>query len=208
MDSLTTLMGKIQATLGGDGTRFPIAICTAAVRLALDVWNLHAPIHAGTLIDVEDGEHEYALNASDFTGLLEVLDVLYNEKPIGFVQYYFDNAPYIRLDQALAGGQLDIRFTLPHTISGLDSKVESTLDPAQDVVLLNGACAQALYIRATSRVEASNLDKAAMDHYREIAGAFIRAFKAGLARYASRPMPQEEREARTWEDEWHGFGEG
>ena len=205
--SLTTLVSNIQASLGDDGTLFTLGICTAAVRLALQAFNERAPIYAGTLITIVDGDVEYALNENDFTNMIDILDVVYNDKSIPFQRYYFDNAPFIRLDDALTSGDLDIRYTIPFTVSGLDAATASTLDTNQDKVLLAGACAFAIYIRAASRVESFNLDKAAMSNYEKLAGPFIKSFQNGLNHYARRSMPQANRDQRTWDDAWHGFGE-
>ena len=58
-DTLTQLIAKIQAQLLDDGTRFTTATCTAALRAALKDFNLAAPVHAGTLIDVVADQYEY-----------------------------------------------------------------------------------------------------------------------------------------------------
>jgi hypothetical protein len=205
--SLTTHVSNIQASLGDDGTLFTLGICTAAVRLALEKFNERAPIYAGTLVTVVNGDVEYALNESDFTNLIDILDVVVDDESVAFQKYYFDNAPFIRLDEALVSGDLDVRYTLPHTVSGLDSATQSTLDSNQDKVLLAGACAFAIYIRAAARVESFNLDKNVMSNYEKLAGPFLQAFASGLNRYAARNIPQADRDTRAWDDVWHNFGE-
>src|SRR5512140_3787327 len=133
--SLTTLTSRIRAQLIDDGTLFTTATCTAAVREALHRFNQAAPVHAATLVDVVSGQKEYELDQADFSGLLDVLDVLeYDElaeddRSVTFGHYFEDNVPWIRLTVPLSSGHLLVRYTIPHTVNGLDGSVESTLAP-------------------------------------------------------------------------------
>ncbi len=60
--TLTALIAKLQAQLLDNGTLFTTPTATVAFREALRKFNIAAPIHAATLIDVVQGQKEYALN--------------------------------------------------------------------------------------------------------------------------------------------------
>ncbi len=74
-DTLTTLISKIQATLGDDGTIFTTAHATAALRLALDDWNERAPIFAAATVDVVAEQKEYEVTTQDAEAV-DIIDVL------------------------------------------------------------------------------------------------------------------------------------
>jgi len=160
-DSLTTLIGKVQTLLLDDGTRFTTATVTAAVRQALKEFNLRAPMHAGTLESVVADQKEYVLSGTDYNSLIEILDVLLwdddgdDYQPLVYDDYFEDAVPVIRLREARtdAAEFLVVRYTLPYTVSGLDSATESTLPAFFDPILLDGACYYACLIRAAGRVE-------------------------------------------------------
>ena len=208
-DNLTALTSRIRAQLIDDGTLFSTPTCTAAVRRALQQFNQAAPVHAATLVDVVRNQEEYQLSGADFTNLLDVLDVLeYDElgedhRSISFVEHFEDNLPWIRLIVPLSDGHLLVRYTLPHTVDGLDGSVESTLLPDQEQVLVDGACAAAIYMRAASRTETINLAPNVVERYRLTAARFEEVFQEGLKRYKGRHMAGMELDVRAWNDEWH-----
>ena len=214
-DSLTQLIARIQALLLDDGTQFTTATATAAVREALRQFNAAAPITAGTLIDTVSGQYEYALNDSAFTGLLDVLNVFWNpsaiegnDSPQDFAFYWMDNEPFIRLKSPIPAGTavLDVRFTLPHTINGLDSETESTLNADQDQVLVQGSAAQCCLIRAADRIESVNVAGDTPAAWRTAAASFDAAFIRGLRRYQRRPAPSQSPDTRAWNDAYHNWG--
>jgi hypothetical protein len=212
-DSLTTLTTKLQALLMDGGTLFTSTTCTAAIRQALGQLNLRMPIHAGTLIDTVDGQYEYELTAA-LAGAtpLTVTDVLLSDPsggeyhvPLTFEHYIEDERWFIRLETPQAGsGQLIVRFSQAHTINGLDSETESTLSAQADVVLLDGAAAQACTIASAGKVEANNLDPQTADNYGKAATRFDIAFGSGIAALTRRRRIQRSvPDTRAWNDEWH-----
>jgi len=160
-DSLTTLIGKVQALLLDDGTRFTTATITAAVRQALKEFNLRAPVYTETLEAVVANQKEYVLSSVDYNNLIEILDVLLwdvdgnDDEPLVYDEYFEDAVPVIRLREARTDTSefLVVRYTLPYTVNGLDGEVESTLPAFWVTTLLNGACYYACLIRAAGRVE-------------------------------------------------------
>lgn len=205
-DSLNTLITKIQALLGDNGTRFSTATCTAALRQALSDFNLVAPVHAGTLLEVVSGQYEYDLsNEPDCANLIRVLSVHKqgpnaNERdlPLAYDAYFEDNRPYIRLRNPHSAGFLIVRFTLPNTISGLDGATQSTLESHFDQVMVDGGCMHACHIRAASLPEANNLNKNTVEHYERLARFYKLAFDAGMALASQRRAPAGEPNIATW----------
>jgi len=210
-DSLPTLIGKVQNILGDAiGTYFTTAICTAAIRQALSEWNLRAPIHAAVTITGVNNQYEYELSDEDADSC-EILDVLRqgtnnNELDISldFDQYDEDERLFFRLRQPVTTSDtLIVRYTLYHTINGLDSQVESTMKSKDDQAIVDGGAFFSIMIRATARIETINLSQDQSDNYREIAGGFATAFTQRLAAAAkTRRAPVGEPDTRAWNDQY------
>jgi len=212
-DTLAQLIDKVQALLGDDGTIFTDATVTAAIRQTLDEWNIRAPIHAATTITGVNDQYEYELSDEDSASVV-ILDVLRrgpnnNEQDISitFDDYNEDERIFFRLRAPVTTSDtLIVRYTIYHTISGLDSAVESTLPTRLDQAIVNGAAFFSIMIRATSRVETINLSKDQSDNYREIAGAYATAFGNRLMQEIKRKRaPVGEPDQRAWNDQYHGW---
>lgn len=208
-DTLAQLIPKLQALLLDDGTLFSTATCTAAIRQALKDLNLAIPTHAADTMEAVAEQYEYELEQIT---ALEIVDVLrqgtdtYADENISldFDSYFEDDRPFFRLHIPEPNGKiLIIRYTLPHTIAGLDSAGDSTLPALYNVILLDGAAWQACLIRATGTTEDNVLDKATSDNYREAAAHFKTAFETGLITAGRRKPPVGEPDTRAWNDEWH-----
>lgn len=208
--TLTQLIAKVQAQLIDDGTRFSTATCTAALRACLKNVNERAPINAGTRIDVIADQKEYELSDKD-SRAMSVLDILEwdddeDHTPIPYDAYSEDERLFFRLRFALSSGEILARYTIPHTISGLDSETESTPSARLDQIIVDGACVEAITYRAASRVETINLQQAVSDNYREIVGHFRMAYEMGLSAYIrDRRAPVSEPNTAAWNDEYHGW---
>jgi hypothetical protein len=210
--TLTVLIAKLQAQLLDNGTLFTTPTCTVAFREALRKWNIAAPIHAGTVIDVVASQYEYALNDATFTTLLDIESVWLqdpsggeNDTMLVYDFYFEDNSPLLRLRQALASGHLIIRYTQLHTIVGLDSAADGILTTDQEQVLIDGACVEAINIRTASLVEGYNLSPDVIGQYKKAEIAFQQAFSQGLARYARRRPAVGAPDSAAWNDEWHDW---
>jgi hypothetical protein len=212
-DSLTTLISKLQATLLDDGTIFSTATCTAVLRHALAHLTMRYPIQGGTLVDTVADQYEYELTSALAGAVpLQVTDVLLADPdgaeadtPLTFRAWSEDERHFIRLQEPQAADQqLIVRFTQAHTINGLDSATESTLTAEADIVLLDGAAAQACRTAAVGKVLTNNLDPQASENYRAAANMFQGAFDAGLSILARRRRLQVSvPDDRTWNDRWH-----
>ena len=208
--TLTQLIAKVQAQLIDDGTRFNTTTCTAALRACLKNVNERAPINAGTRIDVVANQKEYELSDED-SRAMSVLDILEwdddeDHTPIPYDAYSEDERLFFRLRFALSSGELLARYTIPHTISGLDSETESTPSARLDQIIVDGACAEAISFRAASRIETINLQQAVSDNYREAMGHFRMAYEMGLSAYIrDRHAPVSEPNTAAWNDEYHGW---
>lgn len=211
-DTLTQLTAKIQAILGDNGTIFTSATCTAAVRQALAEFNRRAPGHAAGLIPGVNGQYEYELSDYD-SAALHIIDVLRQgdgaselDVSITYDEYIEDERVFFRLRQPVTSSDtLIVRYTRPHTISGLDGATESTLLSEHDQIIVDGAAYHAVLIRATSRVESINLSKDQSDNYREVAAHFRTSFDLGLAHAGRRHVPVGEPDTRAWNDLYHGW---
>ena len=214
-DSLTTLISKVQALLGDDGTIFTTATVTAAIRNSLQTFNEHAPVHAADLLDAVSEQHEYELTDHDDRGM-HVLDVLLqgenqNEYDLSLIfdAYDEDERVFFRLRTPQPTGRtLIVRYTIPHTVNGLDSATESTIPSWQNQILVVGSAAEALRIRAYARVETINLNKDVSDNYKELANIYQINFLSSLSGIASRKRaPVGEPDTRAWNDAWHTWGQ-
>lgn len=205
-DSLTTLISKVQGTLGDDGTYFTTAIITAAARQALRELNETYPVNEGTLIETVADQHEYVLSDVDFANLIEVISVLLwdddgdEDTPLDAAMYYEDNVPAIRLHEAQSEGEfLLVRFTTPQTINGLDSETTSTLPAWIDPLLVDGISWYSLITRGIARVEANNLSKSVPRDYSEMKTILKEAWTSGLAKLAKRAPVSSEKSNAHWE---------
>lgn len=214
-DSLTQLISKVQILLGDDGTIFTTATVTAAIRQTLDEWNIRVPIHAAVTITGVNDQYEYELTDQD-AGSVTILDVLRqgdnnNEQDISltFDDYNEDERVFFRLRQPVTSSDtLIVRYTLYHTINGLDSATESTLPARLDQAIVNGAAFFSIMIRATSRIETINLSKDQSDNYREVAAAYSQAFGNRLMQEMKRKRaPIGEPDTRAWNDSYHTWGQ-
>jgi hypothetical protein len=210
-DNLTTLISKIQALLGDDGTLFTTATCTAAVRQALSEWNLRCPINAAVTITGVNDQYEYELSDEDASAL-DIIDVLKqgdnnDEQDISldFDWYIEDERVFFRLRQPVTSSDtLIVRYTLNHTVNGLDSAVESTIPDRHNQAMIDGGSYFAIFIRALSRIETVNLSRDQSDNYRDMAGYFGTAFAARMAYAArTRKAPVGEPDTRVWNDKYH-----
>jgi len=214
-DSLTTLISKVQNILGDSGgTYFTTAIGTAAVRQALTEFNLKVPqLLAVTITGVND-QYEYELSDEDESAV-KILDVLQQGEnqdeidiPLTYDDYIEDERIFFRLRQPVTTNDtLITRYTANHTINGLDSQVESTIQARHDQIIVNGAAAWSIWTRAIARVETINLSQDQSDNYRELAIRLYSTFQAGLDRAARRSSAVGEPDTRAWNDRYHYWGQ-
>lgn len=215
-DSLTTLIGKVQNLLGdASGTYFTTAIVTAAVRQALTEFNLRVPQLLAVTKTGVNSQYEYELT-DDAASASEIIDILLRgtdtaqdiSTSLDFDWYTEDERIFYRLRQPVTTSDtLIIRYTENHTISGLDSAIESTTTARHDQILVNGAAAWAIWTRGVSRVETINLSQDQSDNYREMATRFYSTFQAGLDRAARRSAAISEPDTRAWNDQYHSWGQ-
>ena len=214
-DSLTTLISKLQALLLDDGTLFSAGTCTAAIRHALNQVNLRIPIHAGALLEAVADQYEYELTtALAGANPLTITDVLLADPaggeydvPLGFDHFSEDERWFVRLAVPQAAGeQLIVRYTLAHTVNGLDGATESTLISEADVVLLDCAASQACSMAAAGKTLTNNVAPEAPANYLRAAERFERAFQFGIAVLAGRRRLQRSVPgSAAWNDAWHDW---
>ena len=169
-------------------------------------FNLSAPVHAAVTIAGVNDQYEYELSDQDplAVSILDVLQEGDNQDELDisltYDAYNEDERIFFRLREPITTSDfLIVRYTLHHTISGLDSAVESTLPAHHDQILVDGACWQAIMSRAASLVESINLSKDQSDNYREVASRFRTAFQLGLREVQRKQPPVSEPDPRRWE---------
>ena len=159
------------------------------------------------------GQKEYVLNSTDFDNLIEVFAVLKqgtdehleNNIELEHDAYFEDGVPVIRLRQSETSGYLIVRYTIPNTVSGLDSATESTLPAFYDNTLIDGACYWACVVRAAGRVEPINLNKGVSENLIQTMTFYRKAFEQGLAQAARRRPTVSEPSTTAWNDSWHNW---
>lgn len=213
-DNLATLIDKVQAILSDTaGTYFSDATVTAAIRQALSDWNQRAPVHAAVIITGIANQYEYELTDED-ADAYEIIDVLSqgtnnNEMDVSleFDAYIEDERIFFRLRRPVtASNTLIVRYTIHHTINGLDGETTSTLRSQDDQAIVVGGAFFSIIIRATGRIETINLSQDQSDNYREVAGMYAAAFAQRLAQAArSRRAPVGEPITHAWEDNYHSW---
>ena len=215
-DTLTTLITKVQNILGdASGTYFTTAIVTAGIRQALSEWNLRAPGHAAVTITGVNNQYEYELTDEDASSC-EIIDVLRQgdnadelDISVDFDAYIEDERVFFRLRYPMTTSEtIIVRYTVYHTINGLDSQVESTLLAKDDQAMVDGGAFFSIVTRATARVETINLSQDQSDNYRELAGLYASAFSQRMAHAARyRKPPVSEPDTRAWNDQYHTWGQ-
>jgi hypothetical protein len=214
-DTLTTLISKVQAILGDDGTRFTTATCTAAIRQALSEWNLRNPVFAAELITGIADQYEYELSDKDSLAV-QIHDILQQgaaanelDESLDFDEYNEDERLFFRLRSPVTTSDtLIVTYTKNHTINGLDSATESTIPAAYNQAMIDGGAFFSIFIRAVSRVETINLSQDQTDNYREIAGSFGAMFAARMATAArTKKGKVGEPDTRAWNDQYHNWGQ-
>jgi hypothetical protein len=214
-DNLTTLISKVQAILGDDGTIFTAETITAALRQTLAEWNMRVPTFAAVTITGIADQYEYELTDEDTTAV-DIIDVLQqgtgnNEQDISldFDAYTEDERVFFRLRRPVtANDTLIVRYTKHNTINGLDNATESTIPTAYNQAMIDGGAYFSIFIRAISRVESINLSPDQSDTYKEMAGYFGATFGTKMAQAARRrKTPVGEPDTRTWDDEYHNWSQ-
>lgn len=211
--TLTTLIANVQALLLDDGTRYTTATVTAAVRSALKEINQRAPVNQATLIDAVSNQKDYELTDSAVAvNAIEINDILLwdddgdDHTSLDYDPYNEDERLYFRLRMSQSDGEfLLARFSIPYTVSGLDSAIESTIPDFYDDILIDGSCYWAAVIRSLGRVETINLNANVPDTLGDVKQMYRAAFDRGLALMAKKKPPISEPDTRSWTDSYGGW---
>ncbi len=208
-DTLAQLIVKVRANFQDDGTLFPDAALTAALRQALNDLNQAVPLHAAVTITAIADQREYELSDEDpaASGITDVLLDGDNEYATGLAYnaYVEDDRWFFRLRHpATAGETLIVQYTTPHTISGLDGSLDSTLPDDLDAVMVTGACYYAGLSRASCGSEANNVESLVAANWMKLAalwqGMFVMARAFARRQPTARGDPDQE---LAWNDPAH-----
>ncbi len=155
-ETLSALITRTRAVLDDpDSDRYTDAQITQAIRLALRAYAQYRP--RATSADVAaNGTKEIPLTSLTVE---RVFRVLWDETDLAFYVTFTDNVATLTLSTAISTGEtLTVHYTLPHTLSGLDSATETTFEDYDADGIALGAAGYALLSRADSRAETNNLN--------------------------------------------------
>ncbi len=112
-----------------------------------------------------------------------------NDSPqveLAFYSYHQDGSWFIELaDQVLAATEsIDVSYLSSHQIDGLDSAAGTSVPAEDENAVQQGAAGYAALYRAVSRAESVNLQPAVQKQLLELSQAFLRAFRAAIAKRA------------------------
>lgn len=207
-DTLTQLIARLQDQLIDDGTRFNTDTCTVAIRKTLAEMNRRIPIIQAELVDAIQNQQTYEVNDID-SRVIGISDILRYDQtnaeqhiPLAYDAFVEDERYFFRLRVAENEGEIIVvRYYIPHTINGLASQTTSTLSTDLDQVLIDGACADALSIRAAARAETVNIQKNVQANYKDAIAYFKDAFNKGMkAAILARKEPVAEPRTDSWQD--------
>ena len=207
-DTLTQLIAKVQPQLLDNGTLFTAATCTAAARQALRELNARVPENATVTIATIAGQKEYELTDND-AAALDVLSIYLEgsnefDTAIPYDAYVEDSRVFFRLRDALpAGKTMQVHYTKPHTISGLDGSLDSTLPDPLNVAIINGICAYACQIRAAATIESNNVQTNVSQSWAKCYNAWHNLFAGQLKEYRNQRTVVGEPSAAAWNDPQH-----
>ncbi len=206
-DTITSLITKVQAQLQDDGTLFSTATVTAAARQALNDLNRAAPLHLATTLTAVADQHVYELDDAAATGITDVLLDGDNEYCTGLAYdaYVEDARWFFRLRTPQASGEtLIVQYTRPHTVSGLDGSLDSTLPDDLNIALIDGACYYCCLSRAASGVESNNIEPQVTANWIRLADLFRTIFRNALRDAQMQPVAKgEPGQALAWNDPQH-----
>ena len=207
-ETLTTLIAKMQAQLLDTGSLFSTPTCTAAFRQALSELNKKAPQQLTVTVTTISNQHVYEVTDQDITAQT-ITDVLLEgsgeyDTPLAYAPFVEDGRLFFRLSETQAAGKtLDVHYTAPHTISGLDSATDTTLTDELVNAILNGACAYGCRIRAAATIESNNVQTNVPENWLKAASNWDAAFRRALAEAVKEPTPHGEPNVNAWNDPQH-----
>src|SRR5512142_3296679 len=194
-DTLTQLTAKIQANLQDNGTLFTAATVTAAVRQALNDLNRAAPLHMAETQTAVALQKVYEVTDPDATQITDVLLDGNNEYSTGLAYdaYVEDARWFFRLREPRQNGEtLIVQYTKPHTVSGLDGSLDSTLPDDLNIALIDGACYYSCLSRAAAGVEANNVAPDVALNWIRLAEAWHGIFRFSLKEALRQPVAKGE----------------
>lgn len=213
MSTLAQLIDLVQLELDDSAaTYYTDALVTAAIRDALDDVDRSAPAYGEANLTTIADQYDYDLTDVD-PDLIQVYEVLYgdDEPQTQYPGWYFYHAagvPTLYFRTIITDSTITFRYTLRHTISGLDSASGTSLLTDQEKEFVNAAAAYSLKMRATSRTESVTLQQNVAEMLIKQADERMTRWQRVLRDWSRRYAPkQTDNLTPIWNDEWHNFGE-
>jgi len=159
MSKFTDLETRIRAVLEDENTvRFSSSLLAAALRRALDDVDLQLPNISELEVTAAGSGRSLAL--SGLTNCRYILNINLGERLLepeaNFTYFLQDGVPTLHFSGSYipqAGDILRVRYACGYTIEGLEGEGITTLPAAFESALVNGAAAEACFLRAGSLAE-------------------------------------------------------
>lgn len=163
MTDLTGFRTRILALLGDPaGTRYSTAILDEALSQALEEYSIAVPnliIEEFTVVTA--GREQLITTVPAFYNVLQVVfpyDGSASEQALLDAYYAYHDGDYLAIyiggpAVPAAGDVIQIYYTIPHTVRNLAGAAGTTLNPAHDGLLSQGASGFAALLRAAQTVE-------------------------------------------------------
>lgn len=194
--TLAQMLDEIESQLNDTGNAvWSTALLTRAVAAALQEINRTYPRLVAETISAADATREYDLSVALSQPLLAVTAVWY---PYDSAYPYPPSLPNWRMladtilylmvaEDPSSGEEIRVFYLAPHTISGLESATASTLNRILEELVIEGACAHAVAIKAADAINKINTDRETPQQWREEADRRLRQWYARLSRIRRDP---------------------
>lgn len=177
--ALSDIRAKVLQNLGDpNGDRFSDDAVDEAIRLALGEYDQYMPYALADDVTA-NGTKEIPLTEITET-ILRVFRVVWELESIAFYAYVQAGVHYITTSMLIPNGEtLSIHYTKSHTVDGLDSATETTVEDIETLAL--GAAGHALLARSISTAETNNLNQGVSDNLKAAGLLRLEIFHSRLA---------------------------
>lgn len=159
MSKFTDLETRVRAVLEDQDTlRFSSPLLAAALRRALDDIDLQLPNIAELEVTAAGDSRDLAL--SNLAGCRYIINITIKDRLLepeaNFTYFLKDGVPTLHINDGYipqTGDVLVVRYASGYTIEGFEGEGTTTLPAAFESALVNGAAAEACFLRAGSLAE-------------------------------------------------------
>lgn len=207
--TLTEMLAEVGKQLN-DTTNliWSTSLLTRAVRPSLQEINRYFPRLIVGTISATAATRQYSLSA--LPGLLTPVSIWYpyvaTDHPPRVINWMMitDDFLYLNVDDApVAGATIRVFYLASHTVNGLDAATASTLSTILEELVIEGACAHAVAIKAADTIGEINTDAETPRQWREEADRRLKFWNGRLWRL--RRDPSDARAGQWPVDKWDTY---